>query len=226
MKILLFCPVYHNEPQSLASIWALNDSGHEVSHLYARFQKCDVGSYNILYKYRRAREAALNGGYDAMMIVEDDMIVPPDALSKLAAIDADIAAGLYVNRHKVFNRQPYIAAIGDGETAYFINDKPGFVAENWGQRVPVSSAGLGCVLIRSHVLADIDFRLQVLNNRHILADCDTWFYHDAHESGYHVILDMSLVCGHIADGVVYWPQPDGGIRTTLTTLTRSLLEAA
>ena len=39
------------------------------------------------------------GGFDALLLVENDMILPPDALLKMAAVDADVVYGLYVNRH-------------------------------------------------------------------------------------------------------------------------------
>ena len=226
MKILIFFPTYHNEPQSLASIMALDNGEHDVHMLMTRTQKCDVGSYNILYNYRQGRAAMLAGDYDAMLTVEDDMILPADALTKLAAIDADIAAGMYVNRHKTFSRQPYIATVMQDDGARFISDVPGFVAGNWGSVVPVTGAGFGCALIRREVLAAINFQIQVVNKRHILADCDTWFYNDANERGYRIMLDMGIVCGHINNGAVHWPNRKGGISTTITTLTRQLLEAA
>ena len=45
------------------------------------------------------RSMALAGGFDALLLVENDMILPPDALLKMAAVDADVVCGLYVNRH-------------------------------------------------------------------------------------------------------------------------------
>lgn len=229
MKILVFCPTYHNEPDSLASIMALDTGDHDVHLLMTRTQRCDVGSYNILYNYRQGRAAMLASDYDAMMTVEDDMVIPRAALVKLAAIDADITCGLYVNRHRIFNRYIYVATKSEPDTNEpidAINEMPGFVAAHWGQQIPISSGGFGCTLIRRHVLEAVQLRLMILRDKYLLADCDTWFFHDAGKAGYRTTLDMSVICGHISNGAIYWPTPTGGVRTTLTNTTRQLLEAA
>jgi len=54
---------------------------------------------NVLAKYQRARAKALAEGFDALVTVEHDMVLPVDALEKLAATEAPVVFGTYTLRH-------------------------------------------------------------------------------------------------------------------------------
>lgn len=102
MRILVFCAVGPRmEPETLASLGALEVGLHEVQIVLSR-RPGQMGNRHILGQYQRARELALTGGYEALMTVESDMVVPPDALLRLVSVleaGADGASGLYAHRH-------------------------------------------------------------------------------------------------------------------------------
>lgn len=209
MNILIFCPTYRLEPETVESLFCLDYGKNLVDILLTRSNPCDVPEYNRLYNYRRGRAALLADGYDAMMIIESDMIVPRDAMLKLIDMDADIGIGLYAHRHQkdTYNLQ-----------AYHPEEMQDFIplaelARHWGERLPVTGGGLGCALVKRRVLAEHQFRL-VMPNAVIIADCDSWLFHDAVRAGARIMADTSIVCGHKTPaGVILWPTPHGVIET-------------
>jgi len=157
---------------------------------------------NLTIKHNKMRDDVLAGGYDALLTIEADMIVPPDALVKLAAVDADIACGLYVSRSsRIWLCIPTI----DGYKGVALNADRDAAKAAWGKVLPSEGAGFGCTLIRRNVLEAITFRD---DKRRKFAD-DWQFALDAKEKGFRMAHDLSVVCGHIIhEGGVLWPDPD------------------
>lgn len=220
MKVLLFCPTYRLEPETVDSIMRLDPAGHELHLHFTRWNPCGVGHYNILYHYRRARDLVLAGGFDALLIVESDMIIPPDALRKLAAIEGDIALGLYVHRHWDTvqacrpNAQLWPRSANPTISAW-VSDHPEQWRAAWGRVIQVAGSGLGCILIHRRVLESLQFRLHDFGGKWIPADADTYFHDDAANAGFSIFCDLSVVCGHkTPDGAILWPGLDGNSTTT------------
>lgn len=146
---------------------------------------------DLCEKYNRARDLTLNGGYDAMLHIDADMVVPPDTLDRLIDIYADVAYGLYVMRtnprHWLCwqNRQP----ISDHKA-------------QWGKVVKSTGAGMGCTLIHRHVLELTEFRTDGV----IAADWN--FAQDCWRYGFSQAHDLGCVCGHIDGARVLYPDPD------------------
>lgn len=213
MRVLLYCPTYRLERETVDSIMRLDYGQHKVDVLFRRWNPCDNPFYNRLYNYRQARDIVLEQSYEALFIVESDMIVPEDALLKLSEHDADIVLGLYVHRHgdMPFNFQPFLNA----QLMSLDHYSPGCI--NWSGANKVMGGGFGCTLILRHVLERINFRLFIPAGV-VLADADTWFFHDAMKEKYNIIGDGRVVCGHITpDGRILWPTPDGVIIKNTTT---------
>ena len=169
---------------------------------------------NVVRKYNEAREMVLSNGYDALMTIESDTIVPEDALLKLAAVDADVAYGLYTWR----NGFPYWNAYIELDEAHGL---PISLTEEgrrdaWGKVIETKGVGNGCTLIHRHVLEELEFTWSEGEfgccDWHLAVDCQKMGFKQAH--------DMSVVCGHIAVNPVHrilWPDPEakGGYRMDL-----------
>jgi len=86
-------------PLTLQSIMALKWDG-AIDYLILRNDQPDRPHYHDLaLKLNTAREFALLGDYDAMMVIEADMIVPSHALQRLMRVrGADIVYALYCSR--------------------------------------------------------------------------------------------------------------------------------
>jgi len=160
-----------------------------------------TGIKNHLHQYQRGRELFLMGNFDAMLVIESDIVPPQDALNKLAAVDTDLAYGVYVFRvSQVVNifeayQRP---ARNHGESLSVRGLWPG----QKNKVIDCSGGGLGCVLIKRHVLEEIQFRL----NDTGAAFCDSPFTTDCWQAGYEMKADTSVICGHVReDGEVLWP---------------------
>lgn len=213
--VLVFTPVYRLEEETVAAILALDWDG-PISWLLQRdnpYEGADrsTGVLNHLHQYQRGREVLLKGRYDAMLVIESDIIPPPDALQKLAALDADVAYGVYVFRpHEpdprwqpvvnLFERYPQPAR-NTGESLSVRGKWPPAVEGP----MEVSGAGLGCTLIKRHVLKAIAFRaLSPQMNPKV--HCDSWFTEDVYRAGYTMKADTRVRCGHkTPEGEILWP---------------------
>lgn len=205
--VLVFTPIYRLEPETVQAIFAMEWNG-AISYLFQKdnpYKPTGMGGRkNHLHQYERGQEVFLAGRYDAMLVIESDIIPPVDALKKLAALDADIAYGVYrfrvSNVVNIFERYaPEARNIGESLS---IHPHKLYRAIQRGV-TPCSGAGLGCVLIKRQVLEEVKFRRVDSMSPH----CDTWFTSDAYHAGYEMMADMSVICGHKNEfGEVLWPE--------------------
>jgi hypothetical protein len=107
---------------------------------------------NVLAKYRRARALTLSGDYDALVTVEHDMVLPVDALARLAATDAPVVFGVYALRHGAFvlNACRYENDRNVGMSLSFYASELRMLRRAGVGRV--SGVGWGCTLVRREVL--------------------------------------------------------------------------
>lgn len=221
MRILLFCPT-HTKPdgelavhkRTLASINALiipdgvdvdvhisNNNPHPITGVSKQDHE------NTLYQYRFARQRMLNEGYDAVLFIEHDMIIPEDALVKLLDTDADVVYGLYLFRHTstLLNCLRDVRARWvDMSVTFFDELREQGYKQGW---LACSGSGFGCTLIHRHVLEQIDFRRA--ESGHPVPDMP--FATDCLRAGYKQICRFDVQCGHIKpDGAVLWPSKEGG----------------
>lgn len=148
-------------------------------------------------KYNRARQAVLEGGYDAMLHVDADMVVPMDTLERLCAVDTDVAYGLYVARK---NPGHWLCWL-DKDRSVSLNERPQVIRRYWSQQRRSYGAGMGCTLIKRHVLERLQFR----TNGIVAAD---WtFAQDCVNYGFSQAHDLGCVCGHIDNDKVLWADP-------------------
>jgi hypothetical protein len=136
-----------------------------------------------------------------MLVIESDIIPPPDTLKKLAAVDADMAYGVYVFRVSevvnVFEAYPRPSR-NPGESL----SVRGLWPKLKNRVIDCSGGGLGCVLIKRDVLRETGFRLDETG----AAFCDSPFTRDCWRAGYEMKADTSVICGHVReDGVTLWP---------------------
>jgi hypothetical protein len=170
------------------------------------------GYQNVTDKYERARAQALNGGYSHLFCVEADMIIPPDALAKLALLDTDVAYGLYCWRHGqalgMWSAYPILTQ----RKGYSLSHNKDAARDCWGQLAKVAGVGLGCTLIARRVLEAITFHHALGDaNRPIPVHCDWCLSEDCQRLGFTQVMDLSVVCGHILDTsprTVVWPDAD------------------
>jgi hypothetical protein len=197
LRVLVFCPTYRLEPETVQAIFGQDYAG-ATDFYFTRdnpySQEVQRGYFNIWHNLTKARRHFLNASYDAMLIVESDIIPPADALTKLTELDADIAGGLYVMRHDapVANAFVHVPNQSSPGTYLVKNELQGVMKTN--------GVCMGCVLIHRHVIEEMPFKM------HDSAAPDWAFMTDCNAAGYVTVCDTSIECGHKKpSGEILWP---------------------
>lgn len=167
----------------------------------------------VLKKYCRARRQFLDGNSDVFVTIEDDMIIPEDAIARLhKALDngADIAYGLYCWRISLSGGgwSAYVRMTEDEGQSVLIDTEACCLAFSRKDCIPVVGVGLGCTAIKRHVLEAIDFRR---GGKHAN---DWYFALDCRDAGFTQVCDLGIRCGHIAmepTPRIIWPSIDNDL---------------
>lgn len=182
-------------PQSIETIYRQQWRGGSVTHY------CPSGGDHVdepvTAKYVDARAAFLAGSWNYFLCAESDMILPLDALQKLADLDTDIAYGVYCWRERPTDWSAYTSLTVDAGSS--ITKRPDTARECWGKVIEVAGVGQGCTLIKRHVIEAMPFRGRKG------AGCDWCFSIDAQYNGYTQLADLSVICGHINKDTVLYP---------------------
>lgn len=202
----VFCPTYtidgkiQMHPETLRSIEALQGEHHFQVGLYNPSSAKDV---NILNQYKTARQITLTKGYEYLLTIEHDMIVPPDALIKLKAAGAPVAYGLYMLRHNsgrlnAWKRIPHKTTLAEDFAA-----RPGDLERAKREKiVEVAGVGFGCTLFRRDALEAVPFEPGSARS-HVP---DVKFAETCLIKGIKQVCRFDVICGHIEpDGNVLWP---------------------
>lgn len=189
------------EPETVSAVLALQWAG-PIRFVFQADNPHPLGRDNILHQYQKGRELFLAGEDEAMMVVEADIIPPPEALIRLAALNADVAYGVYQFRASpvinVFERYPG-AVRNEGESLSLHPEK--LARARRAGVVLCSGGGLGCALIKRQVLERFEFRHEETGA------CDTYFNRDILRAGMIQKADMGVVCGHKNEaGEILWPK--------------------
>jgi hypothetical protein len=222
MDVLIVCPVYNRLfAPTLRSIFNLApaDGRLDVFFPWCGYGDGERDSRDIIAdKYNAGRTKALEGGYDAMLTIESDMVVPQDAITRLLACDADVAYGMYIFRRMPYAWSAYSYMFEEARmTGIPLSNVPERARADWGKVVDVDGVGLGCTLIKRHVLEASPFRADGgLHADGTRSHCDWYFAIDVLNAGFTQRCDTGLLCGHITeldrDGKVnpsvLWPDID------------------
>lgn len=208
-RILVYCPLNPVTPRiyarTLTSLFRMAWDG-PIDYVFGRDDHEPLMDFypELTRKYNDGREMALQGGYDALLTVEADMIVPPLTLKRLTALDTDVAYGLYCSRH---GRYQWLAFTELEETrGVSLAEDHERAVTAWGQAVETAGVGLGCTLIWRHVLEQIPFRVEPHGSAN-----DWYFSLDLLKHGFRQMHDLGVVCGHISGQptpMIIWPDPD------------------
>ena len=94
MRILLSVPTFETiSTETYHSIWNLDKAGNQVDF-------CAMKGYDCARARNEIAKKAINGGYDFVMMLDSDIIVPEDALIRMMEKPADMVLGCYPHGHR------------------------------------------------------------------------------------------------------------------------------
>lgn len=150
-------------------------------------------SRNLLSLY------AIEKGFDNVLWLDSDMLVPPNALTKLAAYGMDMVTGLYVKRHEPVEPVLYekIEEPERGKDGTLIANISSYTDYPHDSFFPIAGCGFGCVLTSTKLLKNVWDKYGPAFNPFPWASEDISFCHRVNQLGYQIYCDSSVSCGHI-----------------------------
>lgn len=209
MGLLIFTPTFGDgpNPATVASVsqQTFTDYHHEISWLDNPLPGRNLD--NVLAQYQKAWQMALAGGYDALLTVEHDMVLPPNAIQKLYETDAPVVYAIYMLRHGTHTlsawRYENNRNMGMSLSLYPNEAREAF-KQGWAR---VCGVGWGCTLIRREVLEQVNIRSTGGGDAGDIA-----FATDCVQSGILQIARFDVPCLHIEpNGNMLDPHFQGGI---------------
>ena len=190
MNILITVPSKDSiEIETAISIANLDWDGHNITHTHAD----GMGVYGVAQARNRVVEKAIAGGYDKILMIDSDMIVPEDTIVRLLDPDVPIVTGC----------ARYKNDSGRSPLFKFTQDSTGSDAWLWDEipdrRFEIRSGGVACAMIDVAVFKRISrpwFVWQEKPNGSYYGE-DIGFYDKLHRAGYHPQADGRVRCGHI-----------------------------
>ena len=206
MHVLVVTPTWGDRlrPETVASVVGQRFTGRLTWQITRRNPYPPPDVRNVDIQYQRIREVFLAGEYDALWLVEHDMVIPPDALQKLCDTDAPVVYAPYMLRHG----RPVLSAwryenernLGMSLSLYPAELK---AAQRAGV-VRTCGVGFGCTLIQRPVLEAIAFRGGE-------QPPDLPFAVDCLRANILALTRFDVACGHWHNGEVLMTEIDGGV---------------
>ena len=213
MRILIAVPTFETiYPDTYKSIWDLDRGGHEV--LFD-----SVRGYDVATARNRIAQKSLDLACDYVLMVDNDVVLPKDALIRLLENPKDVCLGHYVHRSNdnLYNGRTCICKLMDehGKEYYNYPLESEYTAEEMHSmadagtgKIEVHGGGMGCALISADVFRKTEYPwYDWVNygdaNRGMLSE-DLYFCSLCRACGIRIYADVRVGCGHLLRHV-QWP---------------------
>ena len=206
MRILIAVPTFETiYPDTYKSIWDLDRGGHEVL-----FES--VRGYDVATARNKIAQKSLDLNADYVLMVDNDVTLPKDALTLLLEDPKDICLGYYAHRgtNNIYDGRTCICRLLDerGKAYYHFPLESEYTAaemkamqEAGKTKILIHGGGMGCALIRTDVFRKATYPwYDWVNygdaNRGMLSE-DLYFCVLAKNTGFDLYADVRVGCGHL-----------------------------
>lgn len=213
MKILVAVPTFETiYPDTYKSIWDMDKGGHEV--LFD-----SVRGYDVATARNRIAQKSLDLNADYVLMVDNDVSLPKDALLLLLEDAKEVNLGYYAHRDtdNIYRGKTCICKLKDenGKEYYHYPLESEYTAKEMHAmadagtaKIEVHGGGMGCALIRTEVFRKASYPwYDWVNygdaNRGMLSE-DLYFCSLCRASGIPIHADVRVGCGHLLRHV-QWP---------------------
>ena len=213
-KILIAVPTYETiYPDTYKSIWDLDKGGHEVL-----FES--VRGYDVATARNKIAQKAQKLQTDYVLMVDNDVVLPKDALKLLMEDAKDVSLGYYAHRGEdnLYHGNTCICRLKDKEGKEYYHypleseysaDEMHRMAEAGETKIIVHGGGMGCALIRTETFRKTSYPwYDWVNygdaNKGMLSE-DLYFCALCRTSGIQIYADVRVGCGHMLRHV-QWPE--------------------
>ena len=212
-KILIAVPTFETiYPDTYKSIWEVDKDGLEVAF-------DSVRGYDVATARNRIAQMALDMNVDYVLMVDNDVVLPKNALKTLLEDARKVNLGYYAHRDtdNVYRGKTCICKLykPDGTAYYHYPLESEYSAEEMREmaeagtgKIEVHGGGMGCALIKTDVFRTAGYPwFDWVNygdaNRGMLSE-DLYFCSLCRASGIRIYADVRVGCGHLLRHV-QWP---------------------
>lgn len=204
MKVLIAVPTFESiYPDTFKSIYDLDVSGHDAEFEFVR-------GYDVATARNKAANKALERESDFLFFVDNDVVVPKDALQNLFEDTKDVCLGYYAHRgaDNLYHGNTNICRLFDANgERYFhypleseYSGKEMLEMREAGQyKVKIHGGGMGCALIRTEVFRQMKypwFDWVHYKSGKMLGE-DLYFCESCKKKGIPIYTDTRVNCGHM-----------------------------
>lgn len=203
MRTLIAVPTFESiTPDTFKAVWDM-DKPCECDFEFVRGYDCATARNKIA-------QMAMDGGYDWLLMVDNDVTPPKDAFANLMSHDVDMVAGFYLHRNGASfppTRTCAFKLADEHGKAYFnytkdaeyTKDELRALREEGTCLLEVHGVGMGCVLVKTGVFARVKypwFDWVNYKNRNELSE-DLYFCEELRKNGIPRYVDTRVACGHL-----------------------------
>lgn len=204
MKILIAVPTFENiYPDTFKAIYDLDVSGHDVEFEYVRGYDCATAR-------NRIARIALDRKADFVLMIDNDVVLPKDALQNLLNDRKDVTLGIYAHRDtdNIYRGRTCVCKLYDENGKKHFNypleseyseQEIKSLRESGQYKVQIHGGGMGCALIMTEVFNRIDYPWYDWTNYKgggMLSE-DLYFCENCRKHGIPIYTDTRVVCGHM-----------------------------
>ena len=186
-------------PTGKGFVWApvadalarLDHGGHEV------VQEC-FSFYKVEEARNRMARKAVRDGFDYLFMVDDDTIVPKDALTTLISDDVDVVMGHYIMSGSD-DLTPMTEPRGNNYRVYHSEAEIAEMRDDGMNLVEIGGGGMGCALVKVSALkalTDPWFKYVSFKDDDELSE-DYYFCHQCRSIRMKVYMDTRVGCDHL-----------------------------
>lgn len=210
MKILIAVPTFENiYPDTFKAIYNLDDGGNELDFEYVRGYDCATARNAIAQK-------AIDGEFDYVLMVDNDVVLPQDALINLLDDAKDVCLGYYAHRDadNIYRGRTCVCKLLTESGARYFNypleseytaQELAKLKEEGQYKVRIHGGGMGCAFIKTAVFRLLKYPWYDWVNyksRRMLSE-DLYFCEQCKKIGVKIYTDTRVNCGHILRHVQY-----------------------
>lgn len=203
-KILIAIPTFENiYPDTFKAIYDLDVSGHGVEFEFVRGYDCATAR-------NRIARIALDRGVDFVLMVDNDVVLPKDALQNLLDDRKDVTLGIYAHRDvdNIYRGRTCVCKIYDENGNKHFNypieseyseQEIRTLRENGQYKVQIHGGGMGCALIMTEVFRKTKYPWYDWANYkdgRMLSE-DLYFCENCRKKNIPIYTDTRVVCGHM-----------------------------
>ena len=205
-RVLIAVPTFENiTPDTFKALWDMDKGEHEVLFEFIRGHDCATARNKIVDK-------ALELNADYVLMVDNDVTPPSDALLNLLSHDVDVVLGYYAHRNadNVYTGRACVCKYLKDDGAPWFNypleseytsDELREMREAGEYLVQIHGGGMGCALIKTSVFERLDYPWYDWVNYHdknigMLSE-DLYFCEKCKADFTPIYTDTRVACGHL-----------------------------